>query len=82
MIAESLEKFLLTEVAVGFEGKSLGPDEDLLERGLIDSLGMMKLIVFIEETSGITVNDEEIIPDNFQTLNSMVKFIEQKMQNK
>lgn len=80
-ISEDLEKFLLTEIATDLCKKSLDPDEDLLEQGIIDSLGVMKLILFMEEAFGIKVIDEEIIPDNFQTLNIMVKFIEQKKNN-
>jgi acyl carrier protein len=81
-ILKDLEKFLLTEIAVDLGKKSLGPDEDLLERGIIDSLGIMKLVLFMEETYGIVVADEEIVPENFQTPNNMVKFVEQKMQTK
>jgi len=80
-ILENLENYLLTEIAADLGKKSLAPDEDLLDRGTIDSLGMMKLIVFIEETFGIKVIDEEIVPENFQTLNSMTGFVEQKMKN-
>lgn len=82
-ILKDLERVLLTEIiAVDLEIKSLSPDEDLLEKGIIDSIGIMKLILFIEETLGIKVDDEDIVPENFQTLNNMVKFIEQKMQKK
>ena len=81
-ILENLEKIMLTDIAAEQGRKSLDPDEDLLERGIIDSLGIMKLITFIEETFGIKVNDEEIVPENFQNLNSMVRFIEQKMPHK
>jgi acyl carrier protein len=77
-----IEKFMVTEVSVDLDKKSLEPDEDLLGSGIIDSLGIMKVVLFIEDTFGIKVNDEEIVPDNFQTLNNMVKFIEQKMQKK
>ena len=81
-ILENLEKVLLTEIAVDLDKKSLAPDEDLLEKGIIDSLGIMKLILFMEKTFGITVAEEEILPENFQCLNNMVKFVEQKMQSK
>ena len=81
-ILEQLEKVLITEIAVNLERNSLAPDEDLLEKGIIDSLGVMKLLLFMEETFGIAVSDEEIIPENFQTLNNMVKFVEQKIKNK
>ncbi len=79
-ILENCERVLLTEIAADHGKKSLGPDEDLLEQGIIDSLGIMRLVVFMEETYGIKVADEEIIPENFQTLNSMVNFIEQKLR--
>lgn len=81
-ILKNLEKFVLTEIAADLGKQSLVPDEDLLEQGIIDSLGLLKLVVFIEKTHGIKVMDEEVVPENFQSLNSMVKLIEQKMQNK
>jgi acyl carrier protein len=81
-ILESLEKVLLTEIAVDLGKKSLGPDEDLLEQGIIDSLGIMKLVLFMEDTYGIVVADEEVVPENFQTVSMMVRFVEQKMQTK
>ena len=82
LILKDLENVLLTEIAAGSGKKSLDPDEDLLEHGLLDSMGIIKLIVYIEETFGIKIEDDEIIPENFQSLNLMVKFVEQKMQNK
>jgi len=81
-ILESLEKVLLTEIAVDHGKKSLAPDEDLLEQGIIDSLGIMKLVLFLEESYGIRVNDQDIIPENFQCLSSMVKYVEQQLQNR
>ena len=81
-ILEDLEKVLLTEIAADSGKKSLDPDEDLLELGMLDSMGIMKLIVYIEKTFGIKIEDEDIIPENFQSLNSMVTFVGQKIQNK
>ena len=81
-ILEDLERFLLTEIAVDFGKESLDPDEDLLEQGIIDSMGVMTLVTFMEETFGIEIAEEDIVPENFQNLNSMVKFIEQKMRIK
>ena len=81
-ILENIEKVLLTEIAVGLDKKSLDPDEDLLEQAIIDSLGLMKLIDFMEKTFAINIADEQIVPENFQSLNSMDKLVEQQMQNK
>ena len=80
-ILDNIEKVLLTDIAAGLGRKSLDPDEDLLEQGIIDSLGLMKLIAFMEETFNIKIIDDEIVPENFQSLNRMVTLVEQQMQN-
>jgi len=77
-ILKDLETFLMTEIAADLGKKSLGADEDLLEQGIVDSLGILKLVSFIEKTYGIKVLDEDVIPDNFHSLSSMVKFVEEK----
>lgn len=81
-VLEALEKFLLAEVAVDLGRESLDPDEDLLEQRIIDSMAILKLVLFMEQTFGIEVKDEDIVPENFQSLNSTVKFVEQKVRNK
>ena len=81
-ILEDVEKILLTEVAVDLGRESLDPDEDLLAQGIIDSLGVVRLIVSLEKAFGIEVIDEDVVPENFQRLDILVKFVEQKMRNK
>lgn len=82
VILENLEKALLSEVASIIGRKSLTPDEDLLEQGIVDSLGLMKLIVYMEETFRIKISDEDIIPENFKSLNSMANLIEKRIADK
>lgn len=79
-ILESLEQFLLTEIAADVSKRSLDADEDLLAEGIIDSMGVMKLVAFMEETFGIQVTDEDLVPENFQSLNVMAKFLEMKIK--
>jgi acyl carrier protein len=79
---QGLEKFLVTEVAADLGRKTLAPDEDLLDQRIIDSLGILRLVTYIEEAHGITIRDGEIVPENFQSLNSIATFVEQKMQNR
>lgn len=81
-IAKDVENILLTDIAVDLGRESLDPDEDLLAAGAIDSLGVVRLIVSLEKAFGIEVLDEEVIPENFLTLDSLAKFVEQKMGNK
>lgn len=79
-IAQSIERFLLTEIAADFGKQSLDPDADLLEQRIIDSLAILKLVSFLEESCGIKVKDEDIVPENFQSLNSLVRFVEQRQR--
>jgi len=81
-ILKDVEKILLTEIAVDLGRESLDPDEDLLAQRIIDSLGVVRLIVSLEKAFGIEVIDEEVVPENFQSPNSLAKFVEQKMRSK
>ena len=80
IIVEHLEKALLADIAVGLDRSSLDPEEDLLEQGIIDSLGLMKLIAFMENNFGISIADDQIVPENFQSLNTMARLVEQQRQ--
>ena len=53
-------------------------DESLVESGLIDSLGIMKLVQFIETEFGIVVADAELTPDNFDTVPAICSLLESK----
>ena len=81
-VMEDVEQVLLTEVARDLGRESLDPDEDLLATGIIDSLGVVKLIVSLEKAFRIEVKDEDVVPENFQSLDSLAKFVEQKMRTK
>jgi len=79
-IQEKLTHYLLTEVAADLGKDSLSPDDDLLEMGVIDSMGIMSLISFMEEKFDITIEEQEIVPDNFQTIGNMERFVIQKKE--
>ncbi len=57
----------------------LDEKQSLLETGVIDSTGVLELIAFIEETYGIKIEDEEIIPENLDTIQDITYFINQKL---
>ena len=52
--------------------------DSLVDHGVIDSLTMMELIGFLERTYGIQVTDDELIPENFETLSAIANFVNQK----
>lgn len=68
-----LESFLFTD-----DESALSNSDSFLEKSIIDSTGIMEVIFFIQDEFGIEVEDEEMIPDNLDSVNSIVAFIENK----
>lgn len=54
-------------------------DENLLQTNIIDSLGSFRMIAFLEETFSFTIEDTDMVPENFQTLNAVEVFIAGKL---
>ena len=57
-------------------------DTSFLESGIIDSTGMLELVGFLEERFGIRVEDEELVPDNLDSLQNIAAFIARKLNGK
>jgi acyl carrier protein len=55
---------------------TIDDDTQLIDQGLIDSLGLMELVMFLEEQTGVRVPDDEVTPDNFQTVGSIAAMVE------
>jgi len=62
------------------EFEQLDYDDSLLELGLVDSVKMLDLIAFIEDTFQIKVDEEDLYPENFDSINAIVAYIESKKQ--
>ena len=58
---------------------SLADDTSLLESGIIDSTGIMELVMFLEQTFQIRVEDSEIVPDNLDSLTQLTAYIGRKL---
>ncbi|HEY7098514.1 MAG TPA: acyl carrier protein [Terriglobales bacterium] len=56
----------------------LGDNDSLIESGIVDSLGIFRLVSFLEETFGVKIGDEEIVNENFQTISDIERFLAQK----
>ena len=67
------DNFLFTE-----DENALANDDSFMEKGIIDSTGILEVITFIEEDFGITVKDEELIPENLDSINNLSAFIQRK----
>ena len=58
--------------------RNMNWDDDLLEKGVVDSLGILDIVNFLEREFQISVTDEELLPENFQSINSIVSFVGRK----
>ena len=65
-----LENLLFTD-----DPSQLPDDASLLDRGIIDSTGVLEIVLFLEEQFGIKVKDSDMLPENFDTVDRMVQFV-------
>lgn len=78
---DEIRNFIIEYFYYGYDDSSLGDDISFLEKGIIDSTGVIELVSFIEGKYGISVNDDELIPDNFDSLNKLSIFVSKKIGN-
>lgn len=79
-LRERIRDFVIETFLFGTDNKSIENDESFLESGIIDSTGVLELVSFIEENFGIEVKDEELIPDNFDSLDKLYNYISKKSE--
>jgi acyl carrier protein len=77
-IADDVRGYIVAEMGWSGSPAELTDDYPLLEREVIDSLGIFKLVTFVEERYGIEVDDEELVPDNFETIAHVAALVSTK----
>ncbi len=68
-----LETFLFTN-----DPLALSSGDSFLQKGIIDSTGVLEMIFFLEQEFGIKVTDKELIPENLDSVNNIVRFVQSK----
>ena len=76
--AEKLRKYVLETYLFTTDDSALANNDSFLDRGIIDSTGILELVMYLEEEFGLTVADEELLPENLDSINNLVKFIQRK----
>ena len=74
---EPVKEFIIENFLFG-DPAEFSEDTSFLKTGLIDSLGIMELIAFLETTYHIHIDDHELIPDNLDSLSKIKAFVERK----
>lgn len=70
-----LRAFIQTELLFDRKGVALEHDTPLLEDGIIDSMGLMKIVAFVDAEFGVEVRDEDLVPENFATVEALGSYI-------
>ena len=75
---DSIRNFILENYLFTNDTSAVALDDSLLDRGIVDSTGMLEIILFLEEQLGVVMKDEEMIPDNLDSVNKIARFVESK----
>ena len=76
-VRERIRNFILEKFPLARK-RGIRDEDHLLEQGVLDSLGVLELVGFLEREFSIRVSDEELVPGNFQTVRSLAAFAQTK----
>ncbi len=78
-IKQKIAEYVRDTFLKGRTERALHDDDSLMDNELLDSTGVLELVLFIEQTFDVRVEDEEIVPDNLDSVNSLVRFVRRKL---
>ncbi len=73
-----IRKFIIDNFMMGMNPEELSDSDSLLDKGIIDSTGVLELVGFLEENYKIQVEDEELVPENLDSVNKLANFVQEK----
>ncbi|MCB2184741.1 MAG: acyl carrier protein [Desulfobulbaceae bacterium] len=74
-----IRSFIFENFLFDAADEDLKNDDSFLEQGVIDSTGVLELVDWLEESFGISVDDEELMPENLDSVNNLTRFIAKKL---
>ncbi|MBI5586028.1 MAG: acyl carrier protein [Deltaproteobacteria bacterium] len=78
-IGLAVRNFIAENFLFGEDGAALAADASFLENGVIDSTGILQLVAFLEERFQMEVSDEELIPENLDSIDNVVNYLQRKL---
>ncbi len=79
-VKEKIRKFIIENYLAGLSQANLGDDDSFLKKGIIDSIGVIELTHFIQNEFPIKIEVKEIVPENFDTVNNLERYISIKIK--
>ena len=78
LIKDKIRAYILENYLFTSDQSALADNDSFLDRGIIDSTGILEVIYFLEDEFGVTVEDDEMIPENLDTVENLLAFISKK----
>lgn len=79
-VQNDVRNFVIENFLFGEDPESLLNNDSFLETGIIDSTGVLELVAFVEDNYSVEVKDEELIPENLDSIDQLINFIESKLK--
>jgi acyl carrier protein len=80
LLHEELRKFVTDNFMFGKPYEGFADDDSFIERGIIDSTAVMELIAYLESRYAIKLQDQDLIPDNLDSISGLARFVESRLQ--
>jgi len=80
-IKTKLRGFIRDNFLLGNDSK-LQDTDSFMEKGIVDSTGILEVVSFVEENFGFKVADEELLPENLDSVNNLVTYVKNKLNQK
>lgn len=77
-LEREIRRFVIDNFMYGEDDRALKSDDSFLANGTIDSTGVLELVAFLERQYGIQVEDDELVPENLDSIARLVAFIGRK----
>ena len=77
-IEQEVRQFVVDNFLFGEGADQLSNDDSFLDKGLVDSMGILTLVAFVEKKYGIRVGDEDLVPENWDSVRRIAGFIHSK----
>jgi len=77
-VKSELRRFIVENFLFGNTESPLGDDDSFMQKGILDSTGILEVVSFIEEKFGIAVDDQDLVPENLDSINNISAFVSRK----
>ena len=77
-IGTDVKTFIVDNFMFGEGGEKITSDQSFLQSGIIDSTGVLELVSFLEEKFKMKIKDDELIPQNLDSIQNIVSFVQKK----